>query len=29
MIHWVVQVVVDAVAKHCHASESNSESGRP
>jgi uncharacterized membrane protein YccC len=29
IIHWVVQVVVDAVAKRCHASETNSENGRP
>lgn len=28
MIHWVVQVVVDAVAKHCDASGANSENGR-
>ena len=29
MIHWVVEVVVDAFAKRRHASEANSENGRP
>jgi uncharacterized membrane protein YccC len=28
MVHWVVQVVVDVVAKHCDASGANSENGR-
>jgi hypothetical protein len=29
IIHWLVQVVVDAFVKRRHASETNSENGRP
>jgi hypothetical protein len=29
IIHWVIEVVVDAFAKRRHASETNSENGRP